>query len=88
MIHVQLKDKESFESLYRRFSKRYRQSNLAGQVKDKIYHSRKKTKRLKKQKALVSNHIRGLKEHLRRTGELEKNQDHRGRLVNVKFKVK
>ena len=88
MVHVQLKDKESFEAMYRRFSKRYRQSNLSGQVKSKAYHARKKTKRLKKQKALVSNHIRGLKEHLRRTGELEKQQDHRGRLVNVKFKTK
>ena len=85
MIQVTLKDRESFESLHRRFSKKYRQSNLALQVKGNAYHSKIANKRLKKQAALVGKKIRDTKEYLRKTGQLEKNQDSRGRL---KIKVK
>jgi len=87
VVSVQLKDKESFESLYRRFSKRYRQSNLASEVKDKAYYTKKANKRLKKRAALVGKKIRETKEYLRKTGQLEKNQDYRGRL-KIKVKIK
>lgn len=87
MIQVTLKDKESFESLYRRFSKKYRQSNLASQVKSKAYYNKMANKRLKKRAALVGKKLRDTKEYLRKTGQLEKNQDSRGRL-KIKIKVR
>lgn len=85
MVNVTLKDKESFESLFRRFQKKYRETNLVSQVKDKAFHQKQPTKRLKKRSALVGKQIRETKDYLRKTGQLEKNQDHRGRL---KLKVK
>ncbi|MGB0756997.1 MAG: 30S ribosomal protein S21 [Patescibacteria group bacterium] len=87
MVQVSLKDNESFEGLYRRFNKKYRQSNLAPHVKSKNYHEKPKTKRLQKRSALVGKKIRETKEHLQKTGQYEKYVDHRGRLklkVNVK----
>ena len=82
---MSMKDNESFEGMYRRFTKKYRQSNLAPDVKDKIFHKKPKTKRLKKNAALIGNKIRATKDYLEKTGELEKATDFRGRL---KTKIK
>ncbi len=85
MVTVSMKDKESFEGMYRRFTKKYRQSNLAPAVKERIFHTKPKTKRLKKRAALVGNKIRATKDYLEKTGELDKLTDYRGRL---KMKIK
>ncbi len=80
MVNVSMKDKESFEGMYRRFTKKYRESKLAPAVKSRIFHTKSKTKRLQKNAALVGNKIRDTKDHLQKTGQYEKNVDFRGRL--------
>lgn len=87
MVQASLKDNESFESLYRRFTKKYRQSNLAPQVKSKSHYEKPNTKRLVKRSALVGKKIRETKDHLQKTGQYEKYVDHRGRL-KIKVHVK
>jgi len=85
MVNVSQKDNESFESMYRRFTKKYRESQLAPIVKSKIFHAKPKTKRLQKNSALIGQKIRKTKDYLQKTGQYEKNVDFRGRL---KKKVK
>lgn len=87
MIQVSQKDNESFESLYRRFNKKYRESNLGPLVKSQKFRSRRPNKRLKKRSALVRRKIQDTKEYLRKIGKLEEVQDYRGRL-KIKVKIK
>ena len=83
MVNVSIKDKESFEGMYRRFTKKYRESKLAPSVKSRIFYTKEKTKRLQKNAALIGNKIRETKDHLQKTGQYEKNVDFRGRLINI-----
>ena len=62
---------ESFEAMYRRFSKRMQQSRKILEAKDKQFVKPKKSKTTKKRSALVSLQLRSKKEWLRKTGKLE-----------------
>jgi len=71
MVDVKRKKKESFEAMYRRFSKRMQQSGKIFEAKDKQFIKPKKNKTAQKTSALVSLKLRAKKEWLRKIGKLE-----------------
>ena len=71
MVDVKRKKGESFEAMYRRFSKRMQQSGKIYEAKDRQFIKPKKNKTAKKTSALVSLKLRSKKEWLRKTGKLE-----------------
>ncbi|PIR95035.1 hypothetical protein COT95_00900 [Candidatus Falkowbacteria bacterium CG10_big_fil_rev_8_21_14_0_10_37_6] len=71
MVDVKRKKGESFEAMYRRFSKRMQQSGKVLEAKDKQFVKPKKNRTSKKKSALVSLKLRSKKEWLRKTGKLE-----------------
>jgi len=71
MVHVKRKKGESFEAMYRRFSKRMQQSGNILEAKDRQYVKPVKSRTAKKKSALVSLQLRHKKEWLRKIGKLE-----------------
>lgn len=71
MPETKRKQKESFESLLRRFNRRVQQSGRILQVKKIRYHSRSKSKRATKESALRRLRIEEKKEYLKKVGKLK-----------------
>lgn len=71
MVDVKRKKGESFEAMYRRFSKRMQQSGKIFEAKDRQFIKHKKNKNAQKNSALVSLKLRAKKEWLRKIGKLE-----------------
>ncbi len=71
MVEVKKKEKESSESLIRRFSKRVQQSGVILRARNVQFREKKKNKRKIKEDAIRRHQIRQKKEYLRKTGQLE-----------------
>ncbi len=71
MPEVRRKQKESFESLLRRFSKHVQQSGKLLTVRKKRFYASKKNRRAKQDSALRRLLIEGKKDYLRKTGKLK-----------------
>ena len=71
MVDVKRKKGESFEAMYRRFSKRMQQSGTILEAKSRQFVAAKKSRTAKKRSALVSLGLRSKKEWLRKIGKLE-----------------
>jgi len=71
MPEVRRKQKESFESLLRRFSKNVQQSGKLLSARKKRFYAAKKSDRKKRDTALRRLTIEGKKEFLRKTGKLK-----------------
>ncbi|MDP3900079.1 MAG: hypothetical protein Q8Q23_03285 [bacterium] len=70
MVEVKRKKTESFESFFRRFSKRIQQSGKVIAVKQGMHTQPKKNRNAKKKSALVGLKLRKQKEYLRKIGKL------------------
>jgi len=79
MIEVKRKNRESIESLLRRFSRRIQQSRVLIRVKDDKYFHKKKTKRELHENAIRRRGIRDKKEYLRKIGKLEETDKYKKR---------
>ena len=71
MVDVKRKKGESFEAMYRRFSKRMQQTKTILEAKSRQHVAPKKSRTAKKTSALVSLQLRAKKEWLRKIGKLE-----------------
>lgn len=87
MIEVKRKDGESVESLLRRFSKKVQQSGLILRTKKRRFYEPGKSKREQRVDALRRLTIRGRKEYLRKTGQLQ-DEDLRSRNPRVIAMIK
>ncbi len=87
MIEVKRKDGESVETLLRRFSKKVQQSGLILRTKKRRFFEPAKSKREQKVEALRRITIRGRKEYLRKTGQLQ-DEDLRSRNPRVIAMIK
>jgi len=72
-VDVRKKQNESGESVVRRFSQRVLQSKVLLLARSKRFFIKKKTKRLKKQSALVRQYNRSRREYLQKIGKLPEN---------------
>lgn len=87
MIEVKRKDGESVEGLLRRFSKKVQQSGLILRTKKRRFYETPKTKREQRADAIRRITIRGRKEYLRKTGQLD-DEDLRSRNPRVIAMIK
>lgn len=87
MIEVKRREGESVESMLRRFSKRVQQSSLIQRTKKRRFFDPPKTKREQREVALRRMVIRGRKEYLRKTGQLNE-EDLRSRNPRVIAMIK
>jgi len=87
VIEVKRKDGESVETLLRRFSKKVQQSGLILRTKKRRFFEPAKSKREQKVEALRRITIRGRKEYLRKTGQLQ-DEDLRSRNPRVIAMIK
>lgn len=71
-VDVKKKDTETFENLFRRFSKRVQESGLLIHARKIRFFETPKNKRAVKESALRRKAIRAQKEILRKTGRLFK----------------
>ncbi|MBT7552933.1 30S ribosomal protein S21 [bacterium] len=71
MLEVKKKDRESFESLIRRFTKKTIQSGRILQAKKVRFHNRNQSKRVAKEGALRRIEMTGKIEYLKRVGKLD-----------------
>lgn len=71
MIELKKKDKESTQSLLRRFSKKMRQSGILFSARRQMFHRKAKTKRQTKDSALRREYLRDLRSELVKLGEIE-----------------
>ncbi len=71
MPEIKRKNKESFESLLRRFSKQVQQSGKLLQVRKVRFFKKKKNTRALKESALRKQMIENKKEYLKRIGKLK-----------------
>jgi len=71
MPEVRRKQKESFESLLRRFSRQVQQSGKLLSVRKKRFYASKKNRRAQQESALRRLMIEEKKEYLRKTGKLQ-----------------
>ena len=70
-FEIKRKQRETFESMLRRFSKRMIQSGKLIQVKKSQHHEKEQSKNLKKRSALHRMKTRVEKDYLRKTGQLK-----------------
>ena len=70
MIEVKKKERESVESLIRRFNKRVQQSGVLLRAKKKRFYETGKTKTERRSAALRNRLSQERKEYLRKTGQL------------------
>jgi len=71
VVEIKRKKGETFESFFRRFSKRVQQSGKIIEAKNKQFLQPKKNEAAKKKSALVGMKLRSKKEYLRKIGKLE-----------------
>jgi ribosomal protein S21 len=74
MPEVRRKQKESYESLLRRFTKTVQQSGKVLQVRKKRFYAPTQSKSKKRKTAIRRLTIEGKKEFLRKTGKLKDNK--------------
>jgi ribosomal protein S21 len=72
VVEVKRKERESLESLLRRFNRHIIQSGTIDNVKQHMFHQKKETKRQNRNSAQYRSLVRGQREELRRTGKLDK----------------
>jgi len=72
VVEVKRKERESLESLLRRFNRHIIQSGTVDQVKKHMFHQKDKTKRQNRVSAQYRSVVRDEREVLRRTGKLDK----------------
>lgn len=71
MVEVKRREKESTESLLRRFTRRVQQSGILIQARKVRFRERSKSKRRVKEEALKREKIRAEKEKLRKLGIID-----------------
>lgn len=71
MIEVKRKERESVESLLRRFTRRVQQSGVLIEARKSQFRRPKKSKLRVRQEAIKRNEIKAEKEKLRKLGKLE-----------------
>lgn len=69
-LKVKKKERETSQSLIRRFSKKIRQSGILRQARDSQYKKRSKSKEMKKRAALRREELREEYEKKRKMGEI------------------
>ena len=72
MVEVKRKERESLESLLRRFNRHIIQSGTIDNVKEHMFHQKKRSKRQLQRSAQHRSLVREQREELRRTGKLDK----------------
>ncbi|MCU0680418.1 MAG: 30S ribosomal protein S21 [Planctomycetes bacterium] len=70
MADFKRKPGESFESFLRKFKKGLKNSKRLETAREKQFHAKKETKRIRKLKALTGLKLRKEREYLRKTGKL------------------
>lgn len=70
MVNVKRKKGESFEGLYRHFSRRVQQSGCVLELKKGRFHAVKPSKTKRKQSALRRLQVRAKREYLAKIGQL------------------
>ena len=79
MVQVQRRDRESLESLIRRFNKRVMQSGKLYLARKVRFFERPKSRNLQRTSAIRSAEIRAEKDLLRKLGKLPEREERRGR---------
>ncbi len=77
-IFIKRKKGESFEAMYRRFSRRFMQSGKKLSVAGKRYHVKKKTKNKRKDSALRGLKIGEKRAWMVKTGQINEDDRRRG----------
>jgi small subunit ribosomal protein S21 len=70
MVEVRRKERESLESLIRRFNKRVQQSGTLYVARKARFFERKKSRNLQRQSAIRSSELRAERELLKKLGKL------------------
>lgn len=78
MVDVQRRDRESLESLIRRFNKRVLQSGTLYEARESRYFKRAKSRNLRRQSAIRSAELRAERDLLRKLGKLPARDERRG----------
>jgi ribosomal protein S21 len=78
MVEVQRRDRESLESLIRRFNKRVMQSGMLYVAREMRYFKREKSRNLRRQSAIRSAELRAERDLLRKLGKLPARDERRG----------
>lgn len=71
MVEVRKKERESTESLLRRFKKRVQQSGILIQARKGRFYTKKKSKKLLREAAARKKEFGEQREHLRRMGKID-----------------
>lgn len=79
MVQVQKKDKETVESLIRRFKKRLLQSGTVFEARRRRFYERPKSRNQLREEAQRRTKIRKEKEHLRKIGKIDSRGRAKGR---------
>lgn len=78
MVEVRRKERESLESLIRRFNKRVQQSGRLYIARQTRFFLREKSRNLKRASAIRSAELRAERELLRKLGKLPQHEEKRG----------
>ncbi len=78
MVDVKRKERESLESLIRRFNKRVMQSGKIFEARESRFFQRKKSRNLQRQSAIRSAEIKAQKDLDRKLGKLPMGNERRG----------
>jgi ribosomal protein S21 len=79
MVQVQRRDRESLESLIRRFNKRVMQSGKLYLARKVRFFEREKSRNLQRASAIRSAELRAERDLLRKLGKLPEREERRGR---------
>lgn len=77
MVETKRKKGETFESMYRRFSKRLQQSGRLFHARKIRFYEKDKSKGEKKKAALFKKDMESKKEYLKKTGKIKDDKDSR-----------
>lgn len=79
MVEVRRKERESLESLIRRFNKRVQQSGLLYMAREARFFQREKSRNLQRASAIRGSELRAERNLLRKLGKLPLKNERRGR---------
>lgn len=79
MVEVRKKERESIESLLRRFKRRLKQSRVLIKVREKMFYASPKSKRQIREEAQHRKTVREEREYLRKLGKLDEEEIRRPR---------
>lgn len=71
MVEVKRRDREHVGSLLRRFSERVKKSGVLVEARNAQYYTRRKSRRQRREDAIVRLRMRAEKEKLRKLGKLD-----------------